>query len=101
MTALETAELRAAAARTRLHGTVEALQAKVAPAALARSAAEGGTRALAAGADAARANPGKLAGVAAIIGLVFARKRIAALVRKSRPRETSPDATRSSRETKD
>jgi hypothetical protein len=82
------AEARAAEARRRLDGTVERLQHELEPRRLARVAlAEvtyGGERVARAGADAARRNPGALAGAATLFVALLARKRIAGVFKKKR-----------------
>lgn len=102
MTELEVAEARVAAAKARLQDTVDALQERLQPRSIARSAAEGGREALVAGAESARANPGKVAGAVALVTAVLARHRIAALLRKARhPSATRTQAGRSARTRED
>lgn len=82
------AEARAAEARRRLDGTVERLQAELEPRRLARVAlaevTDGGERVARAGAEAARRNPGALAGAATLLVALIARKRIASVFKKKR-----------------
>lgn len=102
MTEIEAAEARVATAKARLQQTVDALQERLQPRSIARSAAEGGREALAAGAESARANPGKVAGAVALVTAVLARHRIAALLRKAqRPAATRTKARRSARTNED
>jgi hypothetical protein len=79
------AELRAAAARERMAGTVATLQDRLSPATLARSAArdlaDATTSAAQAGVDTARRNPAAIGGMAALAGLFLARNHIRALWR--------------------
>ncbi len=82
------AEARAAEARQRLDGTVERLQAELEPRKLARTAlaevTDSGERVARASANAARRNPGALAGAATLFVALLARKRIAGVFRKKR-----------------
>lgn len=88
MTEVEAAEARALAARSRLSGTVEALQGELAPERLARVAlaevSDGGARAAQASIDVARRNPAAVAGAGALALAVLNRKRIAGLLRRLR-----------------
>lgn len=90
---LALAEAEATAARDRLHGTLTVLQARLEPKRLARDTAkelsEAGGVAARRTADAARRNPGALAGAVALAGLFLARHRLVALVR--RPRKATGD----------
>lgn len=79
---LAEAELRAAAARDRLSGTVAQLQERLDPKLLAREAKDAGTAAALAGVDHARRNPGVVAGAVGLTGLLLARHRIARLFRR-------------------
>jgi hypothetical protein len=79
---LADAELRAAAARDDLSGTVARLQARLDPKLLAREAKEAGTAAALAGVDSARRNPGIVAGAVGAATLLLARHRIASLFRR-------------------
>lgn len=89
---LAQAEKDASAARQRLNITLVALQDRLEPKRLARETARDLTQASGVAArrtaDAARRNPGALAGVVAVAGLFLARHRIAALFRR-RPEATA------------
>jgi DNA-binding IclR family transcriptional regulator len=82
------AEARAAEARARLNGTVEALQAELEPRRLVSVAkAEvlgGGHRAARASMDAARRNPAAVAGAGTLLLAFLNRKRIARLLSKKK-----------------
>ena len=88
---LAAAEAQAALARERLHFSLGALQARLEPKRLAREARRGlsdaGLAATQRTADAARRNPGALAGLVAVAGLFLGRHRIAGLFRR-RPKAT-------------
>ena len=75
------AEARVAEARARLDGTVERLQTELEPRRLARVAlaevTDGGERVARVGADAARRNPGLLAGGAGLLAAVVVGRGIA------------------------
>ncbi|MDO7841187.1 DUF3618 domain-containing protein [Sphingomonas immobilis] len=92
-TELTTAEERSQLARSRLAGTLVAIQARLKPAALARDAIdelrETGQELAHAGIAAAKRNPLRVAGVVAAVGLFAARGPIAALFRR-KPAETEP-----------
>lgn len=85
---LAEAERDAMAARERLSSTVSTLQTKLDPKTLARSTvndiADRGSAAAKAGVETARRNPAVLAGMALLAGLFFARRPIAAAVRRGR-----------------
>lgn len=80
------AEAQAAEARLRLNGTVERLQAELEPRHLARVAlaevSDGSERIARAGANAARRNPGALAGAATLFVALLVRKPITRLFTK-------------------
>ena len=80
--AIAAAERRAAAAHDRMAGTIAALQARLRPATLARSAArdivDATSSAAQTGIATARKNPAMLAGIATLAGLFLARNRIRA-----------------------
>lgn len=88
------AEARAADARRRLDVTVEQLQTELEPRRLARIAlgevTGNGERIARTGAAAARRNPGAVAGAAALLVALLARKRIARILRKRRDRAATP-----------
>lgn len=96
MTDIAVAEARATAAKLRLTATLAALQARLAPKALAREAAHGliakGQDFAQGGLDAAKKHPLPLAGVAAALGLFLARKPIAKLITRSRSDATPAPA---------
>lgn len=83
---LAAAELRAAAARDRLSGTVAQLQARLDPKLLAREAKEAGTAAALDAVDRARRNPGVVAGAVGATTLLLARHRLAKLFFRRKPR---------------
>lgn len=88
------ARARAAAARARLSGTIDTLQTRLSPRALARdtvdSIADSSERALRNGADTVRRNPGLAAGVVALAGLWLARDRVKAMAASLRPGRRAP-----------
>ncbi|MGK6321488.1 DUF3618 domain-containing protein [Sphingomonas sp. DT-51] len=85
---LSVAEARAAEARARLNGTVEALQAELEPRRLVSVAkAEvlgGGNRAARKSLEAARRNPATALGAGALLLAFLARKRIARVLSKTK-----------------
>lgn len=93
---LAEAERDAAVARERLSSTVNILQTKLDPKTLARSTVneitDRGTAAAKAGVARARRNPAIVAGVALLAGLFFARRPIAAAVRRGRHPIKKPGA---------
>lgn len=88
-TPLNVAEARAARAKRRLGATVGALQSRLDLRTVARDAVDGltdtGEKALRGGVDAAIRHPGRVAGALALAAALLGRRRIAALVGKSRP----------------
>ena len=87
------AEARARAARADLIATLGIIQERLTARSLMRQAADAGQEAARKGADAARRNPGALAGAVAVAGLFLARHRVAALFRRNKSRETSRTST--------
>ena len=89
-TPLSLAEAEALAARARLAATVEILQARLDPKTVAKKAthdiAVASEKAARIGADAVMENPGKSAGVAAVIGLFLMRKPLMSLMHRRRDR---------------
>lgn len=85
---IKAAEQREALARQQLTGTLQELQARLNPKALAREGArkvaDAGQTAANKGADAARRNPAPVAGAAAVGVLFLSRRRIAALFRRKK-----------------
>lgn len=94
---LADAEFEAAEARERLARTLAALQARLRPRRLARTAArdlaEAGNAAAKAGVETARRNPGALAGATALAGLFLARHRLVQLYRRVRGETRDGDAS--------
>ncbi|MDR6789611.1 hypothetical protein J2Y58_002984 [Sphingomonas sp. BE138] len=88
------AEARVAEARARLDGTVERLQTELEPRRLARVAlaevTDGGERVARVGADAARRNPGLLAGGAGLLAAVVVGRGIARLFGKKKRQKQLP-----------
>lgn len=82
MTDIRTAELREAQARERLSASLQLLQARLTPRALARDARLRLTDAASTGADAAKRNPLPVIGAGVAAGLFLARHRIARLFRR-------------------
>lgn len=82
------AEAEALAARARLSSTLETLQVRLDPKAVARKATQdvvdSGEKAARAGAKVVKDNPGATAGVAAALGLFLVRKPLMALWRNRR-----------------
>ena len=89
-TPLSLAEAEAIAARARLAATLETLQARLDPKTVAKKATQdvvvAGEKAARIGADAVMQNPGKSAGVAAVVGLFLIRKPLLSLLRRRRER---------------
>ncbi len=85
-TGIAAAEARAAAAKQRLGATVNELQDRLAPQALAKDAvetlSEAGRKALDSGVETAKANPALVAGGAAALLAFFNRRRLWSLVRR-------------------
>ena len=83
------AEVRVAAARQRLAQTVGTLQNRLDPRVVARETVDGITessgKALRTGAETVQRNPRLVAGAAALLMVVLARKRIAGLLRRKKP----------------
>lgn len=86
------AEARVADARQRLTRTVGTLQTRLDPRAMARETVDGltakGELALRTGMDTARRNPAAVAGAAALLVAVLARKRIARMLTRKKPANT-------------
>lgn len=95
---IRAAEQREALARQKLTGTLQELQARLSPKALAREGArkvaDAGQSAATKGADVARRNPAPVAGAAAVGVLFLSRRRIAALFRRKK-KPTVPAEARS------
>ncbi|WP_341208893.1 phosphatase [uncultured Sphingomonas sp.] len=93
------AEARVAEARQRLDGTVGRLQTELEPRRLARVAlaevTEGGERAVRAGTEVARRNPGVLAGGATLLFALVTGRQVARLFgkKKRQKRLPSPEDT--------
>lgn len=96
---IRAAEQREALARQKLTGTLQELQARLNPKALAREGArkvaDAGQSAASKGADVARRNPAPVAGAAAVGVLFLARRRIAGLFRRKKKKLTVPAQARS------
>ena len=82
MTDIRNAELREAEARARLTASLQLLQARLTPKALARDARLRLTDAASNSADAAKRNPLPVIGAGIAAGLFLARHRIAGLFRR-------------------
>ncbi|KQM65078.1 hypothetical protein ASE75_08520 [Sphingomonas sp. Leaf17] len=89
-TPLALAEAEALAARARLAATLETLQSRLDPKAMAKKATQdvvdASEKAARVGAEAVKDNPGKAAGVAAAIGLFLVRKPLLSMLRRRRDR---------------
>ncbi len=82
---LHAAERREAEARARLTASLQLLQSRLKPAALARDARLRITDAASTGAGAAKRNPLPVIGAGVAAGLFLARKRIVRLFRRKKP----------------
>lgn len=98
---IRTAERREAEARARLAASLQLIQARLKPAALAGRARLRLTDAASTGADAARRNPLPVIGAGVAAGLFLARHRIARLFRRknkltapARPRPPAPPSSK-------
>ena len=98
-TEIAAAQAQADEARRQLAATMVALQARLNPRALAREAAhelrETGEELARSGAAAVRRNAAPLAGLAAAIGLVLARKQVGDIVSRLTGTDETTDATAS------
>ena len=81
---IQAAERRAAAAKERLTDDLHRLQAKLAPKALARDAAQAAADKGQEAVRVAKANPAPVAGAVALTGLFLFRHRIARLFRRKK-----------------